>query len=153
MKQRIVALTAGLVFAIGLGVSGMTDPRKVIAFLDVTGAWDPSLAFVMIGAIGVHALAAWWARRRARPVLADSFTLPGQRRIDRRLLAGAALFGAGWGAAGFCPGPAIVSLAGFSTSALLFFVAMVSGVALFRWFPALHLRVMRGSPRLPRSDG
>ena len=153
MKQRIVALLAGFVFAIGLGIAGMTDPRKVIAFLDVTGAWDPSLAFVMIGAIGVHAIAARLARGRARPVLADTFTLPAQQRIDRRLLAGAALFGAGWGAAGFCPGPAIVSLAGLSSNALAFVFAMVFGVALCRWLPALHLRVMRGFPRQLRSDG
>ena len=114
----------------------MTDPRKVIAFLDVTGAWDPSLAFVMMGAVGVHAIAAFWARGRARPVLAASFTLPLQQRVDGRLLAGAALFGAGWGASGFCPGPAIVALAGLSAGALVFVGAMVAGVALFRWLPA-----------------
>ena len=153
MRQRIVALLAGFVFAIGLGISGMTDPRKVIAFLDVTGTWDPSLALVMMGAIGVHAVAARWARGRARPVLAGTFTLPAQKRVDGRLLAGAALFGAGWGAAGFCPGPAIVALAGLSTAALVFFGAMVVGVALYRWLPVLRPAVTRRLSREVRIDG
>lgn len=153
MKPRVVSLAAGFVFAIGLGISGMTDPRKVIAFLDVTGAWDPSLAFVMMGAIGVHAIAAWWARHRARPILAASFTLPPRQRIDGRLLAGAALFGLGWGAAGFCPGPAIVAVAGLSTAALVFCGAMIVGVAFHRWLPALHLGARRAISTEVRGDG
>jgi uncharacterized membrane protein YedE/YeeE len=153
MKPRIALGIAGFVFAVGLGISGMTDPRKVIGFLDVTGKWDPSLAFVMMGAIGVHALAAWWARRRLRPVLAASFKLPTLRRVDGRLLAGAALFGAGWGAAGFCPGPALVSLAGLSTGSLVFCSAMVLGAAAFRWLPALHLHSIRRWTREAPGDG
>jgi uncharacterized membrane protein YedE/YeeE len=152
MRQRIVALIAGFVFAIGLGISGMTDPRKVIAFLDVTGAWDPSLALVMMSAIGVHAVAARWARGRARPILADSFALPVRRSIDGRLILGAALFGAGWGTAGFCPGPAIVALAGLSAGAFVFSGAMIVGIALYRWFPAIYLCATGERPREVPSD-
>jgi uncharacterized membrane protein YedE/YeeE len=144
VKQAAVAFAAGIVFAFGLGISGMTDPAKIIAFLDVTGAWDPSLAFVMAGAVGVHAVAAWIARRRARPILADRFDLPIARGIDARLVGGAALFGLGWGAAGYCPGPAIVVAVGLGAAPLAFFAAMVAGVALHRWAP---------SRRATRSDG
>jgi uncharacterized membrane protein YedE/YeeE len=118
-----VAFVAGVIFAAGLGLSGMTDPRNVLAFLDVTGAWDPSLALVMAGAIGVHALVA----HRVRPAPASAATA----RIDRRLILGAALFGLGWGVAGFCPGPAIVSLASFAPATLAFVAAMVAGMLLF----------------------
>lgn len=131
----MVSFVAGLVFAVGLGISGMTDPRKVIAFLDVTGHWDPSLAFVMIGAIAVNMTVAWRALRRARPLWADAFSLPSKRSLDARLLGGAALFGAGWGAAGFCPGPALVVALGLSASALVFLLTMVGSIAAFQWWP------------------
>ncbi len=131
MSQVIVALLSGLLFAVGLAISGMTDPAKVIAFLDVTGQrvpWDPSLALVMAGAIASYASAYWWSKRALRkPLLAPSFAELNQGGLDRRLLGGAAIFGVGWGLAGYCPGPAIVSLATGSSTALAFCAAMAAG--------------------------
>ena len=134
MKQKLVTFFAGVVFAIGLGISGMTNPAKVIGFLDVTGVWDPSLALVMGGAIGVHILFAQWSRKAERPLWADAFVLPKRADVDGRLIAGAALFGLGWGTAGYCPGPALVSLVGLTTSALTFCASMVAGIAVFHAF-------------------
>ena len=136
MKQKLVAFVAGVVFAVGLGISGMTNPAKVIGFLDVTGAWDPSLALVMGGAIGVHLLFAQWSRKAERPLWADAFVLPRRADVDRRLIAGAALFGLGWGTAGYCPGPALVSLIGLTSGALTFCASMVVGIAVFHAFAA-----------------
>ena len=134
MKQKLVAFVAGVVFAVGLGISGMTNPAKVIGFLDVTGAWDPSLALVMAGAIGVHLVFAQWSRKAKRPVWADAFVLPERADVDVRLIAGAALFGLGWGTAGYCPGPALVSLIGLTSGALAFCASMVAGIAVFHAF-------------------
>ena len=125
----LAAFVAGVVFALGLGVSGMTRPGKVLAFLDVTGRWDPSLAFVMLGAIGVYAPLSRLVLRRRTPVCAAVFALPTRRDIDARLLAGAAVFGVGWGLAGLCPGPAVTALASGKTTALAFVAAMVAGMA------------------------
>lgn len=135
MKSKIVALLAGMLFAFGLGLSGMTLPAKVIGFLNISGHWDPSLAFVMIGAIGVHALA-WnfWLKKKKTPILAGEFHLPPQGGVDRRLLVGAGLFGVGWGIGGFCPGPALLSVVSLDSSVLIFVVAMLSGMALFQGF-------------------
>jgi uncharacterized membrane protein YedE/YeeE len=128
----IVAFLAGLVFAAGLALSGMTRPSKVIGFLDFTGDWDPSLMFVMCGAIGVHVWFAQWALRRmkagGRPLLADSFQVPQSTQLDARLVVGAALFGAGWGLAGYCPGPAVVSLVQVTPAAVAFVAAMSTGI-------------------------
>ena len=110
MSKLILSLLSGLVFGVGLIVSGMSNPAKVLGFLDLAGAWDPSLALVMGGAIGVAMPAFWLAGRRKRAILGDAMQLPASRRIDRRLLLGSLAFGAGWGIAGFCPGPALVSL-------------------------------------------
>jgi uncharacterized membrane protein YedE/YeeE len=129
MKKLALAFAAGVVFALGLGVSGMTNPEKILGFLDVTGAWDPSLAFVMVGAIGVHALPAQWARRAARPLWARSFAFSLRTAIDPALVAGSILFGLGWGAAGYCPGPAIVDLAVPTPSRVAFVLAMLAGIA------------------------
>jgi len=106
-----VSFLCGVVFAAGLALAGMTSPAKVIGFLDVGGAWDPSLALVMLGAIGVYLPVHRLVRRRARPLLAPQFYLPPEQPIDGRLLAGAAVFGVGWGLSGYCPGPALASLA------------------------------------------
>jgi uncharacterized membrane protein YedE/YeeE len=132
MKQIALALVAGFVFALGLGVSGMTHPEKVIGFLDVAGRWDPSLALVMVGAIGVHAGAAQWALRAPRPLWSQTFSHSRQRGIDLPLVGGAALFGLGWGAAGYCPGPALVDLAAPSPSRVTFVAAMIAGTLFFR---------------------
>ncbi|AGP32254.1 DUF6691 family protein [Sorangium cellulosum] len=139
MKQIALALIAGALFAVGLGVSGMTQPSKVVGFLDVAGGWDPSLAFVMAGAISVHFLAYRLLRRQQRaasegaprfPLLADRLSLPTRTGVDARLLGGAAIFGVGWGLAGYCPGPALVSLASGSGAVLAFVLAMAAGMAI-----------------------
>lgn len=130
--SKLFALLSGLVFGIGLAVAGMTDPAKVRGFLDVAGKWDPSLLFVMIGAIGVHAITLRLVLRRRSPMFASRFDLPPPAPIDGRLLAGAAIFGVGWGLAGVCPGPAIVSVGSFGASPLVFVMAMALGVVLER---------------------
>jgi uncharacterized protein len=128
-KQLAASAFAGLVFALGLGVSGMTLPSKVMGFLDVTGAWDPSLAVVMVGAIGVHAAALFAMRKQRAPWFADAFEPSSATKpIDSKLLVGAALFGVGWGAGGYCPGPALVACATGGTSPLVFVGAMTLGI-------------------------
>lgn len=129
--RALLAFVAGLVFGLGLLVSGMADPAKVLGFLDLAGAWNPSLAFVMAGAIAVGALAFALARRRTKALLGDAMQWPTATAIDRRLLAGALLFGAGWGLAGFCPGPALVALGLGESRAVVFVAAMIAGMGLF----------------------
>lgn len=138
-RPLLTAMLSGLVFAVGLGVAGMTRPSKVIGFLDVAnGHWDPSLAFVMIGAIGIHLPFYRWFRARATavpsvescgPIELGSDSSP-TTRIDGRLLLGAAIFGVGWGLGGYCPGPAVVSVASGAPGALIFFAAMLVGMSL-----------------------
>lgn len=130
MKSNAVAFGTGALFAVGLAVSGMTRPSKVVAFLDVAGAWDASLAFVMIGAIAVHFVARRLVMRRGSPLFDSKFHLPVRTAVDARLLIGAALFGIGWGLGGLCPGPAIVSAGGGSPSALVFLAGMTIGMLL-----------------------
>lgn len=127
---HLVALASGMLFAVGLGVAGMTQPSKVVGFLDLFGQWDPSLAFVMMGAIAVYMPVFRVMQRRGRPVLTPHLQVPGPRPIDGRLLAGAALFGVGWGLSGFCPGPALVSLTTLSGPALVFGAMMLAGMGL-----------------------
>ena len=130
----LVAFIVGLTFGIGLIVSGMTDPSKVTGFLDLAGDWDPSLAFVMGGAIAVGFPAFRLAARRERSLLGQAMRLPAATRIDRRLVLGSLAFGAGWGLAGYCPGPALASLAIGGAKALVFTIAMVAGMVLFETF-------------------
>jgi uncharacterized membrane protein YedE/YeeE len=130
-RTDLVALGSGLLFALGLGLAGMTDPTKVVGFLDVAGAWDPSLAFVMIGAIGVHMLFVRRARSVSAPRFATAFAVPTASRLDRNLVVGALLFGIGWGIAGYCPGPVLVSLVSLEPSALVFVAAMIAGMVLY----------------------
>lgn len=132
----IVALLSGVLFALGLGVSGMTRPDVVIGFLDVTGRWDPSLAFVMAGAAGVYFVAYRLITKRSRPVFSTGFQLPTRRDIDPRLVAGAALFGAGWGLGGICPGPGIVAATSLALPFLVFVGSMLSGMIIFRVWEA-----------------
>ena len=127
----LFAFAAGLMFGIGLIVAGMANPAKILAFLDVAGKWDPSLAFVMIGAIAVGAFAFAIARRRTVSALGLPMQLPTARSIDARLAVGSLLFGVGWGIAGFCPGPAIVALGAGYAKAGVFMVAMLLGMGLF----------------------
>ena len=133
MKHRISEFAVGLLFGIGLILSGMTDPGKVIGFLDLSGAWDPSLALVMGGAIVVGVFAFALAKKRTTTFLGGALQLPTSNDIDKRLLAGSLIFGAGWGLAGFCPGPAIVSLGSGQPKAAVFVLAMLVGMALFEW--------------------
>jgi uncharacterized membrane protein YedE/YeeE len=129
VTRGVLAYIAGLIFSLGLGLSGMTQPKKVIGFLDFSGNWDPSLLVVMASAVGVYATAYHFAVRRTRPLLADRFHVPAPGRIDPKALVGGALFGIGWGLAGYCPGPAIVSLATGGVPVLVFVVAMAAGLA------------------------
>jgi uncharacterized membrane protein YedE/YeeE len=129
--QSLISLITGLIFGIGLIVSGMADPAKVLGFLDLTGLWDPSLALVMAGAIGVGALAFAIAGRRATSFIGLDMKLPSSRQLDRRLMAGSVLFGIGWGIAGFCPGPGLVALGMGESRALIFVLAMIAGMGLF----------------------
>jgi len=129
--NALLAFGAGLVFGAGLILSGMTDPGKVIGFLDVMGNWDPSLAFVMAGAILVGFFAFRSAGRRGRTFLGGALHLPNRRDIDARLIGGSVAFGVGWGLAGFCPGPALVSLASGVDQAAVFVAAMLSGMVVY----------------------
>jgi uncharacterized membrane protein YedE/YeeE len=129
--HRASEFLVGLLFGWGLLVSGMADPGKVLGFLDLAGAWDPSLAFVMGGAILVGVVAFAIARKRTTNLLGGALHLPTSRDVDRRLVTGSLLFGAGWGLAGFCPGPGIVAMAAGEPKALLFVVAMVAGMVIF----------------------
>jgi uncharacterized protein len=129
----IASLLAGLVFGIGLIVSGMADPAKVLGFLDLAGAWDPSLALVMAGAVGVGLVGFAWAGRRRTTLLGGALALPASRQLDRRLIVGSLVFGIGWGIAGFCPGPALVALGMGELKATLFVAAMLAGMAVFEW--------------------
>lgn len=131
MQHRIAEFLIGLLFGTGLILSGMTDPAKVIGFLDLAGAWDPSLALVMGGAVLVAVFAFAIARRRTTAFLGGTMHLPSSRDIDRRLVFGGLIFGAGWGLAGFCPGPAIVSLGAGQPKAVVFVAAMLIGMVIF----------------------
>jgi uncharacterized protein len=125
------SLLAGLVFGLGLIVSGMANPAKVLGFLDLAGAWDPSLALVMAGAIAVGFFAFLFAKGRTRSLLGADMKLPSSRTIDRRLVVGSTLFGMGWAVAGFCPGPGLVGLGMGEVKALIFVAAMLAGMGVF----------------------
>jgi len=129
--KMLSAFTAGLIFGLGLIVSGMADPAKVLGFLDLAGAWDPSLAFVMLGAIGVAAGAFACAGRRTASLLGLPMQLPASRQIDRPLVLGSLLFGIGWGLAGICPGPGIVLLGAGFRQGVIFVAAMLIGMGIF----------------------
>lgn len=136
MNRIVPALVAGALFGLGLAVSGMTDPDKVLNFLDLAGHWDPSLALVMAGALLVSVPGYAWVRRRAASACGDPLQLPTATRIDARLVGGSALFGIGWGIAGLCPGPALANLAHGAPEAFAFVAAMLAGSQLARLLPA-----------------
>ncbi|MET0530700.1 MAG: YeeE/YedE family protein [Microvirga sp.] len=136
MPLLLSAFASGLLFGLGLIVSRMVDPAKVLGFLDIVGNWDPSLAFVMGGAVAVSALGYRLAKRRGRPVLAPRLEIPTRRDLDPRLIGGAALFGVGWGLVGLCPGPALTALTFGPVHVFVFVAAMIAGMALFRLVPA-----------------
>ena len=141
------AALAGLVFGLGLILSGLADPRKVLGFLDLAGPWDPSLALVMLGAIAVGVVGFAMARRRSTSLLSLPMILPTTRSIDQRLVGGSLLFGLGWGIAGFCPGPALVALGMGEIKAALFVVAMLLGMAVFELAERWASRSPKGSER------
>ncbi|MBL8684012.1 MAG: YeeE/YedE family protein [Myxococcales bacterium] len=137
--QHAASFASGLLFALGLALAGMTEPRKVIGFLDVFGRWDPSLMFVMVGGIAVNAAVWLLIKKRPTPVLSAKWLVPTRRDLDARLIVGSALFGLGWGLGGFCPGPGIVSLASGSMGPWVFVLAMLlgmRGVAAWEWSEA-----------------
>ncbi|ACL57297.1 DUF6691 family protein [Methylobacterium nodulans] len=140
MSRIVSSFAVGLLFGLGLLVSGMANPAKVLAFLDVTGRWDPSLALVMAGAVAASAVGYRVARRRGRPVLAPRLEIPTRRGLDPRLLMGAAVFGIGWGLVGLCPGPALTILSVVPLQAATFVAAMVAGMLLFRLLPSAGSR-------------
>ncbi len=137
MKALLTSFVSGIVFALGLGISGMTRPIKVIGFLDFFGAWDASLAVVMIGAMAVYFVAYRFSKTMRAPMLAPDFALPKRGDLDTKLILGAAIFGAGWGLGGFCPGPALTSLASGSLPVFIFVVAMGLGMYLHTWLSEL----------------
>jgi len=144
-RPLLSSFAAGTLFGAGLTVSQMVNPEKVVGFLDFAGAWDPSLALVMASALAVTAVLYRWTLRRRAPLCAVEFHVPTSRRIDGRLIGGSALFGIGWGLAGFCPGPAIASSTFGLAEPALFVAAMIAGMAIWEWRDALQPK--RNEPR------
>ncbi|WP_022727497.1 YeeE/YedE family protein [Fodinicurvata sediminis] len=143
--RLLAGLAAGTLFGFGLALSGMMDPERVRGFLDIAGEWDPSLAFVLGGAVFVSALGVLLSRRLPEPLLDDSYHLPGRGQVDRRLLIGAGIFGIGWGMGGLCPGPAIANLGAGYTDIVLFVVAMLLGMFVHdRFFQSRQARGLGG---------
>jgi uncharacterized membrane protein YedE/YeeE len=139
MKVKIGAFLGGVVFGIGLAIGGMTQPAKIVGFFDFFGSWDPSLAFVMLGALIVYTpIYRWAVRTWQRPIWAPTFTLPTRQDIDGRLVLGSAIFGVGWGLGGYCPGPAFTSVGAQSTEALAFGGAMLVGVGAYQLFTKMR---------------
>jgi uncharacterized protein len=132
MKNALAALVVGFLFAVGLGISGMTQPQKVIGFLDLFGQWDPSLIFVMVGGITVHFLTYKLIRNRPSPLFSKQWLVPTKNEITPALIVGSLIFGIGWGLGGFCPGPAVTSLASFQLKPFVFVISMLAGMFLFR---------------------
>lgn len=131
--ENAAAFLVGLIFALGLGISGMTQTQKVIGFLDVFGEWDPSLLFVMAGAVGIHFVTYRMMRKQPAPLIASTWHLPKKREITPALIMGSFLFGLGWGIAGYCPGPALTSLTTLDPKPWVFVSFMILGMYLFRW--------------------
>jgi len=138
MRHLVPAFLIGLLFGLGIVISGMVNPAKVLNFFDFAGTWDPSLAFVMGGALAVTFIGYRLVLARPQPLLAEGFHLPGARHVDRRLVGGAALFGIGWGMAGFCPGGALPALGTGRSEVLLFVAALIAGIYTAQWL--LRLR-------------
>lgn len=146
MNRILASFACGLIFGLGLVLSGMANPAKVIAFLDVAGDWDPSLALVMAGAIAVVLPGYKLLQTRPAPLLAKTFNWPGKAELDGRLFGGAALFGMGWGLGGYCPGPAIVALGLVAPGTILFIIAMLAGMIMARWLVSAQVRVTADHP-------
>jgi uncharacterized membrane protein YedE/YeeE len=150
----VASLVCGLIFGAGLVISGMTQPAKVLGFLDIFGRWDPTLAFVMAGALAVSAAGFALARRVSAPVFAARHQWPTRKDIDRPLVMGSVLFGVGWGLVGLCPGPAVVNIASLSPRVFLFVLAMVAGMALQGWWQShADVATPRTDATLAPTDG
>lgn len=134
--RNVSSFLVGLLFGVGLIVSGMANPAKVLGFLDLAGDWDPSLAFVMIGAIALASIGFFVSRRTGKPLLDETKHLPTKKKIDRQLIVGSAIFGVGWGVAGFCPGPVVVAVGAGKFGAVIFLAAMLAGMLAFKLFDA-----------------
>ncbi len=134
MKNSLASFVVGFIFSLGLGISGMTQPQKVIGFLDIFGNWDPSLIFVMVGAISIHFITYKWIRSRKTPVLSSNWHVPTKVNLTPSLIGGSFIFGIGWAIAGFCPGPAVTSLASLKQEPFVFVTSMLMGMFLFNFF-------------------
>lgn len=128
MNENVVSFFCGLIFALGLGIAGMTEPAKVSGFLDLFGAWEPALLFVMVGAIIVYSLGYRFVLHRGKPVFTGSLHIPALRKVDKQLALGAALFGVGWGLVGYCPGPALTALVTLKKEPVIFFLSMLTAM-------------------------
>lgn len=137
MRAFAISYISALIFGLGLGLAGMTQPRKIIAFLDIFGKWDPSLLFVMVTAIAVHGSFYFFIKKRSSPLFAPGFRLPNNKKIDKKMVLGSLLFGAGWGLGGLCPGPAIVAIFSGASSVLIFLASMSAGIYLY--YIVIHL--------------
>jgi len=143
MREPLAGLITGFLFGLGLCLSGMTSPAVIQGFLDIAGAWNPALVFVMAGGVAVTFVGYRFLVPKSRPLWANQFSLPANTRIDLPLLAGAAIFGIGWGLAGYCPGPAVVSLASGRTSVFVFVLSMLAGMILIRWIRGMSRATMK----------
>ena len=132
--RNLSSFLAGLLFGLGLIISGMANPAKILGFLDLTGRWDPSLVFVMIGAVALASIGFFASRRTGKPLLDETRHLPPKKKVDVQLVAGSAIFGVGWGVAGFCPGPVVVAVGAGKFGAVVFFAAMLAGMLAFKVF-------------------
>ncbi len=152
--QTLASFLCGLIFGSGLMISGMTQPAKVLGFLDVFGRWDPTLAFVMAGALAVSSLGYMLARRQRQPIFAAQHFWPNRTDIDRPLVVGSVLFGTGWGLVGLCPGPALVNLASLSPRVLVFVVAMIAGMSMLDlWQRHVPSAIAIGNDAVANVDG
>jgi uncharacterized protein len=152
MKHLVSMFLVGVLFALGLGLSGMTNADKVIGFLNLAGIWDPSLAFVMVGAIGSHLALYKFILKHPAPLFGEQFEIMSRTDIDGRLIAGSAIFGMGWGLGGFCPGPGLVASAALGTEALVFVAAMLCGMILFHKLNAPQQTRMTDREKPNRAD-
>ena len=152
MSLSLRVAFSGFLFALGLGISGMADGNKVVNFLDVSGNWDPSLAFVMVGAIAVYAPLHYRIFQRSAPTKSPIFHLPIQTEVDNRLVGGAFLFGTGWGLTGICPGPALVAVMSLGVAPLIFIVGMVIGMFAYQKFDSIEPDAVIQGRVMPRSQ-
>lgn len=152
MKEKLMALFAGVLFGLGLGLSQMIDRDRVLGFLDVTGIWDPTLLFVLLGAVAVTVIAFRFVLRLPQPIFADQFHLPTKKEIDIPLIVGSAIFGIGWGISGYCPGPGVTALVLGIWNPVLFVIAFIGGSLTYRWYSQRHSRSTSAPPKLQQSQ-